>query len=97
MKTHLLLAVLLFAELWKTARSDIELTMARPSGQVPRAFTKGKFIAVPNSDASGLLLALQKTLQAKTLLSNLVRVAEYPLVPPYSATTSLTRPTEDLL
>jgi hypothetical protein len=62
----------------KTARFDIELTMARSSGQTPVAFTKGKFIAVPNSDASGLLLALQKTLQAKTLPSNPVRVAELP-------------------
>lgn len=62
----------------KTARFDIELTMARPSGQIPVAFTKGKFIAVPNSDASGLLAALQKTLQAKTIPSNPVRVAELP-------------------
>jgi hypothetical protein len=62
----------------KTALFDIELTMARPSGQTPFAFTKGKFIAVPNSDASSLLLALQKTLQAKTLPSNPIRVAELP-------------------
>jgi hypothetical protein len=62
----------------KTARFDIELTMARPSGQIPVAFTKGKFIAVPNSDASGLLVALQKTLQAKNLPTNPVRVAELP-------------------
>jgi hypothetical protein len=62
----------------KTARFDIELTMARPSGQTPFAFTKGKFIAVPNSDASGLLAALQKTLQAKTYPANVVRVAELP-------------------
>ena len=62
----------------KTAHFDIELTMARPSGQLPFAFTKGKFIAVPNSDASALLIALQKTLQAKTLPSNTVRVAELP-------------------
>jgi hypothetical protein len=62
----------------KTARFDIELTTARPSGQTPFAFTKGKFIAVPNSDASDLLMALQKTLQAKTLPSNPVRVAELP-------------------
>jgi hypothetical protein len=62
----------------KTARFDIELTMARPSGQIPVAFTKGKFIAVPNSDASSLLVALQKTLQAKNLPSNTVRVAELP-------------------
>jgi len=33
---------------------------------------------VPNSDASGLLVALQKTLQAKALPSNPVRVAELP-------------------
>jgi len=62
----------------KTARFDIEVTSARPSGQTPFAFTKGKFIAVPNSDASGLLVALQKTLQAKTVPSNAVRVAELP-------------------
>jgi hypothetical protein len=62
----------------KTARFDIELTMARPSGQIPVAFTKGKFIAVPNSDASSLLVALLKTLQAKNLPSNTVRVAELP-------------------
>jgi hypothetical protein len=62
----------------KTARFDIELTMARPSGQLPVAFTKGKFIAVRNSDASGLLMALQKTLQAKALPSNSVRVVELP-------------------
>jgi hypothetical protein len=62
----------------KTARFDIELTMARPSGQFPVAFTKGKFIAVPNSDSSSLLAALQKTLQAKSLPSNTVRVAELP-------------------
>jgi hypothetical protein len=62
----------------KTARFDIEVTMARPSGQLPVAFTRGKFIAVPNSDASGMLLALQKTLQAKTLPSNTVRVDELP-------------------
>jgi len=62
----------------KTARFDIEITMARPSGQTPFAFTKGKFIAEPNSDASGLLVALQKTLQAKNLPSNTVRVAELP-------------------
>ena len=62
----------------KTARFDIELTMARPSGQLPVAFTKGKFIAVANSDASSLLLALQKTLQAKSIPSNSVRVAELP-------------------
>jgi hypothetical protein len=62
----------------KTVRFDIELTMARPSGQMPFAFTKGKFIAVPNSDASGLLIALQKTLQAKTVPANPVRVAELP-------------------
>jgi hypothetical protein len=62
----------------RTARFDIELTMARPSGQIPFAFTKGKFIAVPNSDASGLLMALQKTLQAKNLPSNSLRVAELP-------------------
>jgi hypothetical protein len=42
------------------------------------AFTKGKFIAVRNSDASGLLMALQKTLQAKALPSNSVRVVELP-------------------
>lgn len=60
----------------KTARFDIELTVARPSGQIPVAFTKGKFISVPNSDASSLLAALQKTLQAKTLPTNAVRVAE---------------------
>jgi hypothetical protein len=62
----------------KTARFDIELTLARPSGQIPVAFTKGKFIAVPNSDASGLLAALQKTLQAKNLPSSPARVAELP-------------------
>src|SRR3982074_1817568 len=62
----------------KTARFDIALTMARPSGQFPVAFTKGKFIAVPNSDASGLLTALQKALLAKTIPSNPVRVAELP-------------------
>jgi hypothetical protein len=62
----------------KTARFDIELTMARPSGQIPVAFTKGKFIAVPNSEASSLLTALQKTLQAKNLPANPVRVAELP-------------------
>ena len=62
----------------KTARFDIELTMARPSGQIPVAFTKGKFIAVPNSDASTLLAALQKTLQAKTIPTGAVRVAELP-------------------
>jgi hypothetical protein len=62
----------------KTARFDIELTMARPSGQLPVAFSKGKFIAVANSDASGFLLALQKTLQAKTLPTNSARVAELP-------------------
>lgn len=62
----------------KTARFDIELTMARPSGQLPVAFTKGKFIAVANSDASSLLLALQKTLQTKSVPSNPVRVAELP-------------------
>jgi hypothetical protein len=62
----------------KTARFDIELTMTRPSGQIPVAFTKGKFIAVPNSDASSLLTALQKTLQAKAIPSNPVRVAELP-------------------
>ena len=62
----------------KTARFDVELTMARPSGQIPVAFTKGKFIAVPNSDASGFLAGLQKTLQAKSLPSNTVRVAELP-------------------
>jgi hypothetical protein len=62
----------------KTARFDIELTMARPSGQILVAFTKGKFIAVPNSDASSLLAALQKTLQAKSLPSNTVRVSELP-------------------
>jgi hypothetical protein len=54
------------------------LTIAHPSGQIPVAFTKGKFIAVPNSDASGLLAALQKTLQAKSLPSNAIRVAELP-------------------
>jgi hypothetical protein len=62
----------------KTGRFDIELTMARPAGQIPVAFTSGKFIAVPNSDASGLLVALQKTLQAKALPSNPVRFAELP-------------------
>lgn len=62
----------------KTARFDIELTMARPSGQIPIAFTKGKFIAVPNSDASALLAALQKTLQAKNLPADTVRVTELP-------------------
>jgi hypothetical protein len=62
----------------KTARFEIELTMARPSGQIPIAFTKGKFIAVPNSDASSLLLALRKTLEAKTFPPNAVRVAELP-------------------
>ena len=62
----------------KTARFDIELTMARPSGQLPVAFTKGKFIAVASSDASSLLLTLQKTLQAKSIPSNSVRVAELP-------------------
>jgi hypothetical protein len=62
----------------KTARFDIELTIAHRSGQIPVAFTKGKFIAVPNSDASGLLAALQKTLQAKSLPSNAIRVAELP-------------------
>jgi hypothetical protein len=62
----------------KTARFDIELTMARPSGQMPFAFTKGKFIAVPNSDATGLLTAPQKTLQAKTVPANPARVAELP-------------------
>lgn len=62
----------------KTARFEIELTMARPSGQIPVAFTKGKFIAVANSDASSLLLALQKTLGAKTIPSNAQRVAELP-------------------
>ena len=62
----------------KTARFDIELTMTKASGQIPVAFTKGKFIAVPNSDASALLVALQKTLQAKSIPSNTVRVAELP-------------------
>jgi hypothetical protein len=62
----------------KTARFDIELIMVRPSGQIPVAFTKGKFISVPNSDASGLLAALQKTLQAKSLPPSTVRVAELP-------------------
>jgi hypothetical protein len=62
----------------KTARFDIELTMARPAGQIPVAFTKGKFIAVANSDASALLVALKKALQAKTLPSNPARVAELP-------------------
>jgi len=62
----------------KTARFDIELTMARPSGQLPVAFTQGKFIAVANSDATGLLMALQKTLQAKANPSNSLRVAELP-------------------
>jgi hypothetical protein len=49
----------------KTARFDIELSMARPSGKIPVAFTKGKFIGVPNSDASTFLAALQKTFEAK--------------------------------
>lgn len=62
----------------KTARFEIELTMARPSGQIPVAFTKGKFISVADSDASGLLMALQKTLGAKTVPSNPQRVAELP-------------------
>ena len=62
----------------KTARFDIELTMARPSGQIPVAFSKGKFIAVANSDASSFLLALQKALQAKTIPANAARVAELP-------------------
>jgi len=62
----------------KTARFDIELTMARPSGKIPVAFTKGKFIALPDSDASGLLAALQKTLEAKSIPSKAVRVAELP-------------------
>jgi len=62
----------------KTARFDIELTMARPSGKIPVAFTKGKFIAVPNSDASGFLAALQRTLEAKATPSNPIRVAELP-------------------
>jgi hypothetical protein len=62
----------------KTARFDIELTMARPSGQLPVAFTKGKFIAVRDSDASALLLVLKKTLPAKTLPSGTLRVAELP-------------------
>lgn len=62
----------------KTARFEIELTVARPSGQLPFAFTKGKFIAVPNSDASAMLVALQKTLQAKAIPSNPARVAELP-------------------
>jgi hypothetical protein len=62
----------------KTARFDIEITTARSSGQFPVAFTKGKFIAVPNSDAASLLAALQKTLEAKTIPSNPVRVSELP-------------------
>ena len=62
----------------KTARFDIELTMARPSGQIPVAFSRGKFIAVANSDASSFLMALQKTLQAKTIPANVARVAELP-------------------
>ena len=62
----------------KTARFEIELAAARPSGQLPFAFTKGKFIAMPNSDASNMLIALKKTLEAKTIPSNSERVAELP-------------------
>jgi len=62
----------------KTARFDVELTMARASGPLPVAFTKGRFIAVANSDASSFLAALQKPLGAKNLPVNAARVSELP-------------------
>ena len=62
----------------KTARFEIELTMARASGPLPVAFTKGRFIAVPGSDASSFLPALQKILQAKNLPVDSPRVSELP-------------------
>jgi len=80
----------------KTARFDIELTMARPSGQLPVAFTKGKFIAVADSEASSLLTALAKTLQAKAVQQTPSASLTCRSALPYSASTSVILRTEDL-
>ena len=62
----------------KIARFDFELTAAAPSGEPPVAFTSGRLLAVPGSDASVLLRNLQKTLKAKNVPSKSERVAELP-------------------
>jgi hypothetical protein len=62
----------------KTARFDLEVTAAEPSGDPPITFTSGRFSAVPGSDASVLLRNLRKTLEAKNLPSKSERVKEIP-------------------
>jgi hypothetical protein len=62
----------------KIARFDIELIETAESGDPPVAFTSGKLLAVPGSDASVLLRNLQKTLEAKSLPSKSQRVSELP-------------------
>jgi hypothetical protein len=62
----------------KTAHFQFELTSREASGDPPIAFTSGKLIAVPGSDARVFLHQLQKTLGAKTLPVQPLRVAELP-------------------
>ena len=60
----------------KTARFQLEVTSGASSGNPPIAFTSGRIMASPGSDASVLLRKLQKTLEAKTVPMSTKRVAE---------------------
>jgi len=62
----------------KTARFDLELTSADPTGDPPIAFSSGKFLSVAGSDASVLLKNLKKTLEARTVPAHSERVTELP-------------------
>jgi hypothetical protein len=57
---------------------DFEVSAKDPSGNPPVRFGSGKFLAASGSDASGLLQNLKSTLQAKTMPTNVERVAELP-------------------
>lgn len=62
----------------KTAKFGVEFAASKASGDKDfrASFGKGRFLAEPGSDASGLLMNLKKALEAKNLPKNVTRVSE---------------------
>jgi hypothetical protein len=50
-----------------------------PSSRGKFAFGRGKIVAEPKSDATGLLINLQKALEAKSLPQNVSRATDLPI------------------
>jgi len=64
----------------KTARFDFEVIEATPTrgAEIEIIPCKGRFLSVPNSDASVLLRNLKNSLEAKTMPSGTARIKELP-------------------